>query len=198
MSEVDQKFKVDQKKRRLLQLASVWGAAGIVGGATPFVSSLYPNRSTQLKGKPIDIDVSSMKVGEQKTVMWRGKPIWVVKRDQDEIAALPSLNNQLRDPDSLEPQQPKYAQNLHRSIKPEYLVLIGVCTHLGCSPTYRPDKGAIDESWPGGFFCSCHGSKFDMAGRVFSGVPAPTNLEVPPYHFREDGQLVIGEESPNE
>ena len=111
---------------------------------------------------------------------------------------LPQLDDQLRDPNSEVPQQPGYATNLYRSINPAYLVLIGVCTHLGCAPTYRPEKGAIDPDWPGGFFCSCHGSKFDMAGRVFTGVPAPTNLEVPPHHFSEDDVLVIGSESADE
>ena len=189
---------VDQKKRRLLQLAGVWGAAGIVGGATPFISSLYPNRSARLKGMPVTVDLSTMAFGEQKTIMWRGKPVWVVKRSQEALDALPQLDDQLRDPNSEVPQQPGYATNLYRSINPAYLVLIGVCTHLGCAPTYRPEKGAIDPDWPGGFFCSCHGSKFDMAGRVFTGVPAPTNLEVPPHHFSEDDVLVIGSESADE
>lgn len=189
---------VDQKKRRLLQLAGVWGAAGVVGGATPFVRSLYPSRSTQLKGAPVSVDLTGMGIGDQKTIMWRGKPIWVIKRDQSLLSGLSKLDNQLRDPESREPQQPEYAQNLYRSIKPDYLVLIGICTHLGCSPTYRPEKGVIDPDWPGGFFCSCHGSKFDMAGRVFSGVPAPTNLEVPPHHFSGSDQIVIGSESDDE
>lgn len=189
---------VDQKKRRLLQVAGVWGAAGIVGGATPFVSSLYPNRSARLQGMPVTVDLSGMNAGEQKTVMWRGKPIWVIKRDQSALSELKNLDGFLSDPMSKEPQQPEYAQNLYRSIKPDYLVLVGICTHLGCSPTYRPEKGAIDKDWQGGFFCSCHGSKFDMAGRVFSGVPAPTNLEVPPHHFAGDNELVIGSEGDDE
>ena len=189
---------VDEKKRRLLQIAGVWGACGIVGGATPFISSLYPNRSAQLKGMPVSVDLTGMGVGEQKTVMWRGKPIWVIKRDNEALSGLSKLDSVLSDPESKVAQQPEYAKNLYRSIKPDYLVLIGICTHLGCSPTYRPEKGAIDKDWPGGFFCSCHGSKFDMAGRVFSGVPAPTNLEVPPHHFNGDNQLIIGSEGEDE
>ncbi len=188
---------VDEKKRRLLQLAGVWGAVGIVGGATPFVSSLYPSRATRLKGAPVSVDLSSMKIGDQKTIMWRGKPVWVIRRDQALLSSLSSLDSELRDPQSRVPQQPTYAQNPYRSIKPDYLVLIGICTHLGCSPTYRPEKGSIDPDWAGGFFCSCHGSKFDMAGRVFSGVPAPTNLEVPPHHYASENQLVIGSEEEN-
>lgn len=184
---------VDLKKRRLLQAAGAWGALGVVGAAVPFVQSLRPNRSTLLKGMPVSLDVSSMQPGEQKTVLWRGKPVWVIKRSEAEVQALKSPPYQLRDPDSDDPQQPAYARNYYRSIDPTYLVLLGVCTHLGCAPTYRPEKGAIDKDWPGGFFCSCHGSKFDLAGRVFSGVPAPTNLEVPPYHIAGD-QLVIGED----
>ncbi|MCP8352124.1 ubiquinol-cytochrome c reductase iron-sulfur subunit [Candidatus Synchoanobacter obligatus] len=189
---------IDLKKRRLLQLAGVWGAAGIVGGATPFISSLTPNRSARLQGMPIEVDLSTMKVGDQRTIMWRGKPIWVVKRPASVVSSLTGLDRLLSDPESKVEQQPSYAQNLHRSIRPDYLVLIGICTHLGCSPTYRPEKGSIDPEWPGGFFCSCHGSKFDMAGRVFSGVPAPTNLEVPPHHFLDDNTLVVGSESSSE
>lgn len=189
---------IDQKKRRLLQLAGALGAIGAVGGAVPFASSLYPSRSALLKGKPVKVDLSSMKTGEQKTVMWRGKPIWIIKRNDDMLAMLSANDSQLRDPESRVAQQPNYAQNPYRSINPEYLVLIGVCTHLGCAPTYRPEKGVVDESWPGGFFCSCHGSKFDLAGRVFEGVPAPTNLEVPPHHFTSKDVLVIGSESDDE
>ena len=189
---------IDQKKRRLLQLAGALGAVGAVGGAAPFASSLYPSRSARLKGQPVEVDLSAMKTGEQKTVMWRGKPIWIIKRDENILAKLSDNDNLLRDPASKVAQQPNYAQNPYRSIHPEFLVLIGVCTHLGCAPTYRPEKGAVDESWPGGFFCSCHGSKFDLAGRVFDGVPAPTNLEVPPHHFKSDNVLIIGSESDNE
>ncbi len=189
---------IDHKKRRLLQLAGVWGVAGVVGAATPFVRSLYPNRSTRMKALPVEIDLSQMKAGDQKTVMWRGKPIWIVKRDQTTLKSLEGHDKQLRDPNSDVPQQPEYAKNWHRSIMPEYLVLIGVCTHLGCAPTYRPDQGSIDKDWPGGFFCSCHGSRFDMAGRVFEGVPAPTNLEVPPHHFKAGDLLVVGSESDDE
>lgn len=184
---------VDLKKRRLLQSAGAWGVLGVVGAAVPFLQSLNPSRVTRLKGMPVEVDVSNMSEGQQKTVMWRGKPVWIIKRSKEMLASLDVLQGNLRDPGSESSSQPSYAQNQYRSVDPNYLVLLGVCTHLGCAPTYRPEKGAIDSEWQGGFFCSCHGSKFDLAGRVFDGVPAPTNLEVPPYHFK-DGALVIGEE----
>jgi len=133
-----------------------------------------------------------MKPGDQLTVMWRGRPVWIVRRGKKALASLPEVNKFLRDPDSKVAQQPTYAKNIYRSRKPEYLVLVGVCTHLGCSPTYRPDPKGIDPEWLGGFFCSCHGSKFDLSGRVFKGVPAPINLEVPPYVFISETEIMIG------
>jgi len=139
-----------------------------------------------------------MKVGDQLTVSWRGRPVWIVKRSPEALASLDGVTTLLRDPNSDVAQQPIYARNQHRSIKPEILVLVGVCTHLGCAPTYRPDKGGVDEKWPGGFFCSCHGSRFDMAGRVYKGVPAPINLEVPPHAFINDNELIIGTDNPSE
>jgi ubiquinol-cytochrome c reductase iron-sulfur subunit len=133
--------------------------------------------------------------GEQMIIEWRGKPVWVIKRNQEMIEQLNQIDDtQLRDPLSLVKQQPEYAKNQYRSIQPEYLILIGICTHLGCSPKYKPDLGELGSDWPGGFICPCHGSTFDLAGRVFKGVPAPINLEVPPHHFLNPTTLVIGEE----
>ncbi len=187
--------KVDEKKRRfLIQTGSLIGAAGAVGAAIPLVSSMNPKISTKAMAKPIQVNISDLKDGEQKTVIWRGKPVWIIKRNKKTLEALTQLSGMLSDPDSKIDQQPHYAQNKHRSIRPDILVLYGICTHLGCAPTYRPEAGSIDTEWPGGFFCSCHGSKFDLAGRVFKGVPAPTNLEVPPYHFVSQDELIIGEQ----
>lgn len=144
----------------------------------------------------MEVDLSKLEPGQKITVPWRGKPIWIIRRTPAMLASLKELNGRLRDPDSKEPQQPGYAANLYRSIKPEYLVLIGICTHLGCVPMYRPEPGAEDlggSEWKGGFFCPCHGSKYDLAGRVFKGVPAPLNLVVPPYEYLDDSHLLIGE-----
>ena len=144
---------------------------------------------------PVEIDISGIAMGEQKTVLWRQKPVWIVRRSEKMLASLFSDVDELRDPDSLEQQQPNYARNGVRSIRPDILVLLGVCTHLGCSPTYRPEPGAIDASWPGGFYCSCHGSKFDLAGRVYKNMPAPTNLMIPPHYYKNETTLVVGESS---
>ena len=185
---------VDQKRRKfLIQTGTLLGAAGAVGVAPPLIQSMLPNAAVQSDGAPITVDISNLKPGEQKTIIWRGKPVWIIRRTAEALASLSLLTDKLSDPSSQIEQQPSYAQNTHRSVRPEILVLYGICTHLGCAPTYRPDPGGIDEDWKGGFFCSCHGSKFDLAGRVFKGVPAPTNLEVPPYHFISDSEIVIGE-----
>ena len=136
-------------------------------------------------------DISKLEVGQQIIVKWRGKPVWIVRRDEKALATLSEIQAELRDPGSDESLQPAYAKNEHRSIKPEYLVVIGICTHLGCSPTYRPE---ITADWLGGFFCPCHGSKFDYSGRVYSGVPAPTNLEIPPHRFVTDNVVLVGED----
>ena len=185
---------VDSKRRDLLKAsATVLGAAGVAGVSTPLLSYLAPSKATKAAGAPVRLDVSKLQPGEQKTVLWRGKPVWIIRRTQEMIASLPLAVPFLSDPDSKEPQQPAYATNMQRSIKPEYLVLIGVCTHLGCAPTFRPEPKSVDATWPGGFYCSCHGSRFDLAGRVFKNVPAPINLEVPPYHFKDNQTLVIGE-----
>jgi ubiquinol-cytochrome c reductase iron-sulfur subunit len=176
----------------------VVGAAGVVGIAIPFISSMNPSARAQAAGAPVEVDVSKLQPGERITVEWRGKPIWVFRRTEENMEDLPKLNDELADPESKMPQQPPYAQNIYRSRKshPKICVLIGICTHLGCSPTYRPEIAPDDlgENWRGGFFCPCHGSKFDLAGRVLKGVPAPTNLVVPPYKYLSDSVVVIGED----
>jgi ubiquinol-cytochrome c reductase iron-sulfur subunit len=188
------KDEIDQDRRKFLITAST-AAVGVIGAAAtavPFVTSMLPTADVEAAGAPVTVDVSQMQPGEQKTVMWRGKPIWIVRRTQEEIDSLSKDRELLRDPDSKVNQQPPYARNAYRSIKPEFLVLVGVCTHLGCIPTYRPEPGSVNANWPGGFFCTCHGSKYDMAGRVFKDVPAPINLQVPHYTFLSDTQILIG------
>jgi len=145
---------------------------------------------------PVEADISKLEPGQLLTVEWRGKPVWIVRRSEEALQALTTIAGQLADPESVEEQQPDYAQNATRAIKDEFLVVIGICTHLGCSPTYRPDIAAPDlgSDWQGGFFCPCHGSKFDLAGRVYAGVPAPTNLEIPPYMYLDDNLIKIGED----
>ena len=174
--------KVDRSRRRFLTAAtSVIGGVGVAYAAAPFIGSWFPSAKAQALGAPVTIDISKVEPGAQLTVEWRGQPVWVVRRSKAVIDRLDTIDSMLRDPHSEMDQQPAYAKNEYRSVKPEYLVLIGICTHLGCVPTYRPELGSVQPDWPGGFFCPCHGSKFDMAGRVFKGVPAPLNLVVPPY-----------------
>jgi len=187
--------KVDTGRRRFLTAATtVIGGVGVAYAASPFICSWFPSARAQAMGAPVKIDVSKLEPGAQLTVEWRGQPIWVIHRTDQMVDKLKSLDGLLRDPESQVDQQPKYAQNEYRSIKPAYLVLVGICTHLGCVPMYRPDVGSLDPSWPGGFFCPCHGSRFDLAGRVFKGVPAPTNLVVPPYYYEGDSVIVVGED----
>jgi ubiquinol-cytochrome c reductase iron-sulfur subunit len=185
---------VDSKRREFLIKASTaaMGVVGVVATAVPFVSSMLPSKDVQEAAAPIRVNISQLKPGEQLTVPWRGRPIWIVRRTEEALASLMKDEHLLRDPHSTMDQQPDYARNRFRSIKPEYLVVVGICTHLGCIPTYRPEPHSIQTDWPGGFYCSCHGSKFDMAGRVFKGVPAPINLEVPSYTFLNDAEILIG------
>lgn len=187
---------IDLKKRRFLTGAtSVVGAVGVGFVAWPFVSSWMPSAKAKAAGAPVDVDISKLEKGQLVRVLWRKKPVWIFKRDAAAINDLTAVDNLLADPASNENQQPEYTKNQHRSIKPEIAVIIGICTHLGCSPTYRPEVGAADlggESWKGGFYCPCHGSKFDLAGRVYAGVPAPTNLIIPPYHFVNDTLIRVG------
>jgi ubiquinol-cytochrome c reductase iron-sulfur subunit len=187
---------IDHKRRRFLTAATtVVGGVGTAFAAVPFLSSLQPSARAAAVGAPVEVDIGKLEPGQMITVRWRGKPVWVVHRTKEMLDALPGLEGQLRDPKSLNAdQQPRYAGNTTRSIKPELLVLVGVCTHLGCSPTFRPELSPADlgPEWRGGFFCPCHGSRFDLAGRVYQGVPAPLNLEVPPYSYLSDSRLVIG------
>jgi ubiquinol-cytochrome c reductase iron-sulfur subunit len=185
------------RRRFLTAATSVVGAVGVGFVLVPFISSMQPSAKARAAGAPISADISKLETGQMIRVKWRGKPVWIVNRTDETLATLPTLNDQLRDPESVEPQQPPYAQNELRSIKPEILVLIGICTHLGCSPTYRPDVGAADlggDIWKGGFFCPCHGSRFDLAGRVYKGVPAPLNLEVPPHRYLSEDEILVGED----
>ena len=183
---------VDNNRRRFLTAATVVvGAVGTVAVAVPFVKSWNPSARARSAGAPVEADISKLESGQQIIIKWRGKPVWVVRRDQEALATLPEVVGNLRDADSEDSIQPEYARNEHRSIKPEYLIIEGICTHLGCSPTYQP---TITADFLGGFFCPCHGSKFDFAGRVYTGVPAPTNLTVPPHYFIDDGLILIGED----
>ena len=187
---------MDTGRRRFLTAsASVIGGVGAAFAAYPFLASWAPGVKARALGAPIDVDISKIEPGQKLTVAWRGQPVFVVHRTQEELATLEKVTSFLRDPDSKEPQQPKYADNVYRSIKPDLLVLIGICTHLGCVPLYKPEVGSVDASWEGGFFCPCHGSKYDMAGRVYKGVPAPLNLVVPPYTFLKDTIIRVGEDT---
>lgn len=187
---------IDNSRRRFLT-AGVSIVGGIGGGvsAWPFIASMTPSARAQAIGAPVTVDISKLQPGEMLRDQWRGKPIWIVRRTKDQVKQLQRANKKLRDPQSTDEQQPGYARNFHRSIRPDILVLVGICTHLGCSPTYRPDSAPEDlgEAWKGGFFCACHGSRFDLAGRVYANVPAPKNLEVPPHRFAEENIVVIGE-----
>lgn len=185
---------VDEKRRRfLLNGVGILGGISTIFAMTPFISSWFPSSKAKATGIPVEVDLSELEPGQQVTVEWRGKPVWIVRRTQKMLKNLSEHENQLRDPDSLVQQQPLYAKNRHRSINPEYLILIGICTHLGCSPKYTPNENSLGSDWPGGFYCPCHGSTFDMSGRVFKGVPAPINLEVPPYRFVSEHVVIIGE-----
>jgi ubiquinol-cytochrome c reductase iron-sulfur subunit len=189
---------IDLKKRRMLTaVTSVMGTIGAVYVAVPFVASMQPSARAKAAGAPVEADFSKLEEGQLLRVKWRGKPVWLVSRTKEMLEALPTLDNQLRDPNSEQSEQPTYCKNPTRSRKPELFVAIGVCTHLGCSPTFRPDVAPADlgAAWKGGFFCPCHGSRFDLAGRVFQGVPAPLNLVIPPYKFLSDTSLLIGDDS---
>ena len=183
---------INLERRRFLTTATtVVGGMGIAFATTPFAMSWSPSAKTESMGGPIKINISKLSIGQQVTVPWRGQPIFVINRS---TLVLEQLNKetQLRDPQSLESEQPEYTQNRLRSLREQYLVVIGLCTHLGCVPLFKPKAKSIDASWVGGFFCPCHGSKYDMAGRVYKGVPAPTNLPIPPHYYISDSVLVIG------
>ena len=188
---------VDLKKRRFLTAAtSVVGAVGVGFALVPFIASMQPSAKAKALGAPAEADISKLEPGQILRVKWRGQPVWVVYRTPENLKDLDALTGELLDPDSIAPQQPAYCRNPHRSRKPEYLVAVGICTHLGCSPTYRPEVAPADlgAAWRGGFFCPCHGSRFDLAGRVYKGVPAPSNLVIPPYRFLSDKLILVGDD----
>ncbi|MCS4534347.1 ubiquinol-cytochrome c reductase iron-sulfur subunit [Neisseria montereyensis] len=188
---------INQSRRRFLTLATA-GAGGVaaLGVATPFLASFFPSEKAKAAGAPVEVDVSKIEPGQLITAEWQGKPIWVLNRTETQQKDLASLDGELVDPNSEVDHQPEYCQNETRSIKPNIFVAIGICTHLGCSPTFRPDVAPADlgPGWKGGFFCPCHGSKFDLAGRVFKGVPAPTNLVIPPYKYSSDTTILVGDD----
>jgi ubiquinol-cytochrome c reductase iron-sulfur subunit len=188
---------VDQGKRRfLIGATSVVGGVGVVSTATPFVMSLFPSERAKAAGAPVEVDIAKLEPGQKIDVEWRGKVVWLINRTAPMLETLPKLDPKLADPNSNASQQPPNCKNEHRSVKDNVLVLIGICTHLGCSPTFRPEVGPADlgADWLGGFFCPCHQSKFDLAGRVYAGVPAPTNLPVPPHSYLTDTRIRIGED----
>lgn len=183
---------VDNSRRRFLTVAtSVVGGVGAVIAVVPFLSTWNPSAKAKSAGAPVDADIGKLENGQQIIVKWRGKPVWIVRRSEEALATLKGVTPKLSDPESNDSDQPDYAKNEARSIKPEYLVVVGICTHLGCSPSYRPE---ITADLPGGFFCPCHGSTFDISGRVFSGVPAPTNLVIPPHYYVSETVILIGKD----
>ena len=189
--------KVDRRRRRfLVAAASVVGGAAAIGAAVPFAASLAPSKRAKAAGAPVDVDITTLAPGKLMVVEWRGKPVWILRRTDEMLAAVRRDDALVSDPHSEVPQQPRYARNEFRSIDSKVLVLVGVCTHLGCSPQLKPAdaKEEMGAAWNGGFYCPCHGSKFDLAGRVLRGSPAPTNLVVPPYWFSNAGTIVVGED----
>jgi ubiquinol-cytochrome c reductase iron-sulfur subunit len=188
---------VDKGKRRfLIGATTADGAIGTVAAAVPFAMSMWPSERAKAAGAPVEADISKLEPGQKINVEWRGKVVWIINRTPAMLASLPKLDEKVADPKSDVDHQPPYAKNEDRSRKPEIFVAVGICTHLGCSPTFRPDIAPADlgADWLGGFFCPCHQSKFDLAGRVFKGVPAPTNLVIPPYKFVSDTTILIGED----
>lgn len=194
-------FKIEEemnsRRRFLVAATSVAGGVASVAVATPFMLSMMPSERAKAAGAPVEVDISRLEPGLLLMVEWRGRVVWILKRTPDMLATLGALEGELADPKSEKDQQPDYAVNQTRSIKPEILVVVGLCTHLGCSPVYRKDIAPEDlgSDWLGGFFCPCHGSKFDLAGRVYKNLPAPTNLVVPPHAYLSDSLLLIGSES---
>jgi len=191
---------IDSSKRTWIIATGCVGAVGGVATAVPFISSIQPSERAKAAGAAVEVDIGDIKPGEKKTVEWRGKPVWIIRRTPDQVKALAKLDAQLADPKSERKrgeQTPEYAMNEGRSIKPEYFVAVGICTHLGCSPSDKFTPGAqpsLPDDWQGGFLCPCHGSTFDLAGRVFKNKPAPDNLEVPPHMYLSDSKLLIGED----
>lgn len=189
--------KVDCGRRRLIVATAAVGGAGGLATLVPFVSSMLPSERAKAAGAPVEVDISKLESGQMMTVEWRGKPVWIINRTKAMLDTLPKLKDALADPDSKEQQQPEYIKGDNRSIKPEILVAVGICTHLGCSPSSKFKAGAeegMSADWVGGFLCPCHGSTFDFSGRVYKSKPAPTNLEVPPHMYLTDTLLLIGED----
>lgn len=189
--------KMDSGRRELLVATSVAGGAAAVATAVPFVASLTPSERAKAAGAPVEADVGKLAPGEMMTVEWRGKPVWILRRTEEMLATLPEIEGELADPASDNSVQPEYAKNQHRSIKPEYLVTVGICTHLGCSPSTKFKTGeasGLGGDWVGGFLCPCHGSTFDLAARVYKSKPAPTNLDVPPHKYLSETKILIGED----
>jgi len=185
------------KRRFLLGATTAVGTVGVIASAVPFATSFWPSERAKAAGAPVEIDISKLEPGQKINAEWRGKVVWVVSRTKAMLESIPKLDGKVADPKSEVDHQPPYAKNEYRSIKPEVFVAVGICTHLGCSPTFRPEiaPGDLGADWLGGFFCPCHQSKFDLAGRVYKGVPAPTNLIIPPYRFLSDTRIVIGEDT---
>lgn len=186
------------RRRFLIGATSAVGAVGTVGAAVPFVRSWYPSAKAKTAGAPVIADISKLEVGQRMTIEWRGKPVWILRRSKQAMSSLSEIEGNLRDPNSEESNQPEYVTGIARSRqgKDELIILVGLCTHLGCSPLYRPEVAPADlgKDWKGGFYCPCHGSKFDFSGRVFKSVPAPTNLDVPPYYYMSETLIKIGED----
>jgi ubiquinol-cytochrome c reductase iron-sulfur subunit len=190
--------KVDCGRRRLIVATATAGGVAGVAAAVPFLASFAPSERAKSAGAPVEIDISKLAPGQMMTVEWRGKPVWIIHRTQEMLDGLRKVDEKVSDPKSERNQQPEYATNEFRSIKPEYMIAVGICTHLGCSPSDKFKTGAesgVDPEWQGGFLCPCHGSTFDLAGRVFKNKPAPTNLEVPPHKYLSDARIVIGDDS---
>jgi ubiquinol-cytochrome c reductase iron-sulfur subunit len=199
MSEATADATVDNSRRTWLITSAAMGGVGAAAVAVPFVSSFQPSERAKAAGAAVEVDVSTLAPGEKRVVEWRGKPVWIMRRTPEQLSSLEKLDDQLADPMSVRKAYPtpEYAQNRHRSIKPEFLVAVGICTHLGCSPGDKLTPGpqpSLPDDWQGGFLCACHGSTFDLAGRVFKNKPAPDNLEVPPHHYLSDNVLLVGEE----
>ena len=189
--------KMDCGRRRLIVATAAVGGAGAVAALVPFVSSLLPSERAKAAGAPVEVDIGKLEAGQMMTVEWRGKPVWIINRTPEMLGTLPKLDGSVADPKSEVDMQPAYAQNETSSIKKEFMVVVGICTHLGCSPSSKFKAGAeegMPADWLGGFLCPCHGSTFDFAGRVFKSKPAPTNLEVPPHVYLSDTRIVIGED----
>ncbi len=182
------------RRRFLIGATSAVGGVGVIGAAVPFVASWNPSAKAKAAGAPVKANIAKLEPGQRMTVEWRGKPVWILRRTQEMLDNLDKIADRLRDPEANEPMQPGYIKGVYRSSKPEIAVIIGICTHLGCSPQFVPDMTPqeFDADWVGGFFCPCHGSRFDLAGRVYKGVPAPVNLEVPPYKYLDDDNIMIG------